>query len=233
MDTIASVRSPRGKGKYPPVGRMKTVVVVSQKGGTGKTTLAIHLAVAAERAGQPALVIDLDPQASAAAWRDLRQAEGPAVESVQPARLGIVLKAAAEAGAALAMIDTPARSESTALDAVRAADLALIPCRPGYFDTAAMSFTANLLKLANKPGFVVFSQVPARAESLLAEVREALATYELSVAPVAVHLRAAYSHAIPGGQSAQEYEPKGKAAAEIAELQGWLLDCLQDELQLC
>lgn len=205
---------------------MQTIVIVSQKGGTGKTTIAIHLAVAAERAGKAAVVIDLDPQASAAAWRDLREAEGPAVESVQPARLTATLKAAAEAGAAFAVIDTPARSENAALEAVRAADLALIPCRPGFFDTAAMSFTANLLKLAGKPGFVVFSQVPARAESLLAEVTEALGSYELTPAPAAIHLRAAYSHAIPGGQSAQEYEPKGKAAAEAAALFRWLQSVL-------
>lgn len=201
---------------------MKTVVVVSQKGGTGKTTLAIHLSVAAEQAGKPAVVIDLDPQASASAWRDLRQAEGPAVESVQPARLTPTLKAAADAGCELAIIDTPARSENTALDAVRICDLALIPCRPGFFDTAAMSFTANLLKLAGKRGFVVFSQVPARADNLLTEVREALGGYGLTPAPVSVHLRAAYSHAIPGGQSAQEFEPKGKAAAEMTELYRWL-----------
>ena len=201
---------------------MQTIVVVSQKGGTGKTTIAVHLAVAAELAGKAAVVIDLDPQASAAAWRDLREAEGPAVESVQPARLGVTLKAAADAGADFAVIDTPARSENAALEAVRAADLALIPCRPGFFDTAAMSFTANLLKLAGKPGFVVFSQVPSRAGSLVAEVTEALTTYGLTAAPPAIHLRAAYSHAIPGGQSAQEYEPKGKAAAEVVALYQWL-----------
>jgi chromosome partitioning protein len=201
---------------------MQTVVVVSQKGGTGKTTLAIHLAVAAERAGRPAVVMDLDPQASAAAWRDLREAEGPAVESVQSARLAMTLRAAAEAGALFAVIDTPARSENAALEAVRASDLALIPCRPGFFDTAAMSFTANLLKLAGKQGYVVFSQVPSRSESLIAEVTEALATYGLSAAPTAIHLRAAYSHAVPGGQTAQEYEPKGKAASEVAALYDWL-----------
>ncbi len=201
---------------------MQTIVIVSQKGGTGKTTIAVHLAVAAELAGKAAVVIDLDPQASAAAWRDLREAEAPAVQSVQPARLGVTLKAAAAAGADFAVIDTPARSENAALEAVRAANLALIPCRPGFFDTAAMSFTANLLKLAGKPGFVVFSQVPSRAGNLVAEVTEALTTYGLAVAPPAIHLRAAYSNAIPGGQSAQEYEPKGKAAAEIAELFQWL-----------
>lgn len=201
---------------------MQTIVIVSQKGGTGKTTIAVHLAVAAELDGKAAVVIDLDPQASAAAWRDLREAESPAVESVQPARLAVTLKAAADTGADFAVIDTPARSENAALEAVRAADLALIPCRPGFFDTAAMSFTANLLKLAGKPGFVVFSQVPSRAASLVAEVTEALASYGLTAAPPVIHLRAAYSHAIPGGQSAQEYDPRGKAATEVVALYEWL-----------
>jgi chromosome partitioning protein len=201
---------------------MQTIVIVSQKGGTGKTTLAIHLAVAAERKRLRSVIIDIDPQASATAWRDLRQADGPAVESLQPARLAAALKAAAGAGAKLAFIDTPARSENAALEAIRVADLALIPCRPGFFDTAAMSFTANLLKLAGKPGFVVFSQVPVRGASLIAEVTEALDTYGLTAAPAVIQQRAAYSHAIPGGQSAQEYEPKGKAAAETAALFQWL-----------
>ena len=201
---------------------MRTVVIVSQKGGTGKTTLAVHLAVAAERAGKPTVVIDLDPQSSAASWKDLRRAETPDVAAVPPGRLTQALKAAREAGAALAIIDTPARSENTALDAVKAADLALIPCRPGYFDTAAMSFTSNLLKLTGKPGYVVFSQVPARGDSVLADVSEALATYGLAVAPINLHLRAAFSNAIPGGLVAQEYEAKGKAAQEIANLYDWL-----------
>jgi chromosome partitioning protein len=207
---------------------MKTVVIVSQKGGTGKTTLAVHLAVAAEHAGLATVVIDLDPQASAASWKDLRKAELPDVAAVPPGRLAQALKAAEGAGADLVLIDTPARSENTALDAVRAADLALIPCRPGYFDTAAMSFTSNLLKLAGgKPGYVVFSQVPPRGDGFLADVTEALGTYGLHVAPVAVHLRAAYSNAIPGGMVAQEYEPRGKAAQETGELYAWLASTLK------
>ncbi|MBV8096100.1 MAG: AAA family ATPase [Acetobacteraceae bacterium] len=202
---------------------MKTVVCVSQKGGTGKTTLAVHLAVAAERAGKAAVLIDLDPQASAAAWGDLRKEEGPAIESVQPARLAPTLKAAADAGCELALIDTPARSENTALDAVRVSDLALVPCRPGFFDTAAMSFTANLLKLAGKPGFVIYSQVGSRAAKWrLDDLTEALTIYNLTPAPVVVHQLDAYKDGIPAGLAAQEYEPKGKAAAEATALYRWL-----------
>jgi chromosome partitioning protein len=75
---------------------MRTVAFISQKGGTGKTTLALHLAIAA---GSKSAVIDLDPQASASAWRDLRQAENPPVVSVQPSRLLQALRTAEEAGA--------------------------------------------------------------------------------------------------------------------------------------
>ncbi len=145
------------------------------------------------------------------------------MQSVQPARLSVTLKAAADAGAELAIIDTPARSENTALDALRAGDLALMPFRPGLFDTAAMSFTANLLKLTGKPGFVVFSQIRAPANAAqLADVTEAATGYGLSVAPVLIHWRTAYEKCLPGGVTAQEDEPKGKAAGEITELSRWL-----------
>ena len=82
---------------------MLTVALVSQKGGSGKTTLAINLAVAAELAGHPAAVIDLDPQASAAAWGDSRETETPVVVSAQAARLADVLDTAREHGAALTL----------------------------------------------------------------------------------------------------------------------------------
>lgn len=206
---------------------MKTVAIVSQKGGTGKSTLAVHLATAADRAGKPAVVLDIDPHASAMTWRDLRKAEGPAVQSIQPSRLAAVLKAAAEHGAELAFIDTPAASENAGLEAVRAADLALCPFRPGLFDTAAMSFTANLLKLGGKQGYVVFTQIRAPASlPLIADVTEAAHGYGLSVAPVLIHWRSAYEKCLPAGLTAQEDEPKGKAAAEITGLYGWLVDVL-------
>jgi len=85
---------------------MFTVAILSQKGGTGKTTMALHLAVGAEKAGQLAAVIDLDPQASAAGWKDSRQAETPVVVSVPATRLPQALEAARAGGADLALIDS-------------------------------------------------------------------------------------------------------------------------------
>src|SRR5215212_1378238 len=113
---------------------MKTITILSQKGGAGKTTIALHLAVAAELDGQQTAIIDLDPQASATSWGDSRAAETPAVVSAQASRLTQVLEAARKAGATLAIIDTAPHSESAALAAARAADLILIPCRPAILD---------------------------------------------------------------------------------------------------
>src|SRR5271170_6790301 len=201
---------------------MKTIAIKSQKGGTGKTTTALNLAVAAEKAGQTAVVIDLDPQASAAGWKDTRRAEMPVVVSVPPARLPQALQAAQEGGAALALIDTAPHAESASLAAAKAADLILIPCRPGILDLRAIGMTAEIVKLAGKPAFVVLNAVPPGATRLLAGARAGLAVHGLAIAPIAVEQRAAFGHALTVGLTAQEFDPDGKAAEEIVQLYEWL-----------
>jgi chromosome partitioning protein len=201
---------------------MKIIAIESQKGGTGKTTTALNLAVAAERAGHTAVVIDLDPQASAAGWKDTRLAETPVVVSVPPTRLPQALQAAQEGGADLVLIDTAPHVESAALAAAKAADLILIPCRAGILDLRAIGTTADLVKIAGKPAFVLLNAIPPGATRLIADARAAVAVHGLEVAPVAIQQRAAFGHALTAGQTAQEFEPGGKAAEEIAELYGWL-----------
>ncbi len=200
---------------------MKTVAILSQKGGAGKTTLALHLAVAAEQRRRRSAVLDLDPQASAAAWKDARTAETPAVVAAQPARLDKVLAAARTHGADLALIDTAPHSESAALAAARAADLVLIPCRPAILDLRAIGQSIDLARLAGTPALVILNAVPPRG-SLAAEAAAAVAAYQVPVAPVFLVQRMAYVHALTAGQVAQEYEPQGKAAAEVARLYMWL-----------
>ena len=103
---------------------MKTVSIVTQKGGSGKTTLATGLAVAAERDGKTAVVFDLDPQATACFWADTREADTPAVKDCSVARLPHYLDAARDAGCALAIIDCPAVHRDIAHDAASHSDLA-------------------------------------------------------------------------------------------------------------
>jgi chromosome partitioning protein len=201
---------------------MKTIAILSQKGGTGKTTISLHLAVAAQQAGQAVVVIDLDPQASAAGWKDSRPAENPIVVSVPASRLPQALKAADAGGADLVVIDTAPHSGDVALAAAEAADLVLIPCRPGILDLRAIGTTARTVKLAGKRAFVVLNTVPPRASNVLADARAAVAVHGLEVAPVSLQQRAAYAHSLTAGQTAQEYERAGKATDEITELYSWL-----------
>jgi chromosome partitioning protein len=200
---------------------MKTIAIISQKGGAGKTTLALHLAVAAEQAGRPAAVIDLDPQASATGWGDHRGKDQPAVASAQAARLDQVLAAARKAGAALGIIDTAPHSENTALAAARAADLILIPCRPAILDLRAIHSTIDLAKLAGRPAVVVLNSVPPRG-SLGEDANSAIGVYGVEVCPVRIGQRAVFIHALTEGLTALEHEPQGKGAREIRHLYKWM-----------
>ncbi len=196
---------------------MKIISVLSQKGGAGKTTLVVHLAVAALIDGKSTAVIDLDAQANAAEWGDSRELDEPAVTSAQATRLPKILEAAKNASADLVIIDTPARSESTALAAAKCADLVLIPCRPSVFDLQAIRMTADLTKLVNVPTRVVINAAQSRG-TRASEAQQALTSLGLEVLPQRLGVRNAFSDAIGLGQSAQEYEPKGKAAEEFANL---------------
>jgi len=204
---------------------MFTVAILSQKGGTGKTTMALHLAVGAEKAGQLAAVIDLDPQASAAGWKDSRQAETPVVVSVPATRLPQALEAARAGGADLALIDSAPHSGDVALAAAEAADLILVPCRAGILDLRAIGATARIVKLAGKRAFVVLNAMPPRAPNVLAD-----AVHGLEVSPVSLQQRAPFAHALTAGQTAHEYEPDGKAAEEVTQLYAWLWNELSNSI---
>ncbi|MCW6508661.1 nucleotide-binding protein [Lichenifustis flavocetrariae] len=201
---------------------MKTIAILSQKGGTGKTTLTLHLAVAAQHAGVPAAVLDLDPQASASGWKDSREAEAPSVTSIQASRLGKALQMAAASGTALVLIDTAPHSADAAIAAAEAADLILIPCRAGILDLRAIAATAKIAKLAGKPAYVVLNHAPHRAPRVEEDARDAVAQHDLTLAPVVLHQRAAYGHALTLGQTAAEFEPDGKADGEVRELLAWV-----------
>jgi chromosome partitioning protein len=201
---------------------MKTVSILSQKGGTGKTTLCVHLAVATELAGRSAVILDLDPQASAAGWKDNRAAETPVTVSLQFSRLAKTLAASAESGADFAFIDSAPHSDQVAMAAAEAADLVLIPCRAGILEVRAIAMTGKIAKLAGKPAFVILNALPPQSGSLIEEARAAIATHGLTIAPVTIGQRAAFAHSLIDGRVAMEFEPKGKAATEVTALFRWL-----------
>lgn len=200
---------------------MKIIAIISQKGGAGKTTLAVHLATAAASAGHTAAVIDLDPQATAASWGDRRVAEAPEVISGQAARLPALVNAARQNGAEFLVLDTAPNADQVVSLAARAADLVLIPCRAAAFDLEAIETTLMLAKAALKPAYVVLNAVPPRS-GVGREAAEGLVARGAQVAPHQLTHRAAFAHGVIDGRSAQEFEPHGKAADEIEALYEWL-----------
>lgn len=208
---------------------MQIVAIVSQKGGAGKTTLAIHLGVAASAAGLVSLIVDTDPQATASKWGVWRGGGDPEViDCAAHALLPRKLQQAAGLGAQFAVIDTPPHADIMAREACRAADLLLVPCRPRAFDLDAIQTTAELVKASGKPAFVVFTAGPPRAPVLYADAGQLVQQFGLQVAPVTLPERAAFHHSTERGKAAAETEPGGRAAEEVAALWSWL--CQQIKL---
>lgn len=199
---------------------MKTIAIISQKGGAGKTTLAVHLATAAALSGLATAIIDLDPQGTAASWGDRRRAGEPEVISGQAARLPTLIEAAQANGADCVILDTAPNADQTALRAASVADLVLIPCRAAMFDLEAIKTTLTLAQIAHKPAYVVLNAVPPRS-GIGKEAAEGLARQGAQVAPVTLSQRVAFAHGVIDGRTAQEFDPGGKAAEEIAELYRW------------
>lgn len=204
---------------------MEIVAVIAQKGGAGKTTLAVNLAVAAELDGRAAAIIDLDPQATASSWGDRRRAASPVVLSAQPARIESMLTGARQGGADLVLIDTPPHAERAALAAAKAADLVLVPCRPAVFDLETVAITIDLLGYAGTPALSVLNAVPWRG-ARGAEAAAVLADLGLAVCPAALCQRVAFEHASARALGVQEHQPHGKAAAETQHVYTFVREAL-------
>ena len=200
---------------------MKTIVILSRKGGTGKTTLAVNLSVAAEQAGEATILVDLDPQASAAKWKDDRADETPVVVATPAARLKEILKKAENAGATLAIVDTAPSLEVDLVDVARAAEMVLIPCHAVKVALEAIISTVNVVRLADVPAQIVFNDVPARGNRV-EQAREAVKVFDLPVVPLDIGHRVAFGDAFNAGLSVLEYEPRGKACREINDLYAYL-----------
>ena len=197
---------------------MKTLVVLSQKGGSGKSTLTVHLAVCAVQCGLKTAILDIDHnQASSLRWNEIR-ADDHKIDTAKctAKQLNSYLQMAEKGGVDLVLVDTAPHSNSDAVIAAQLADLILIPCRPALFDLEAIFNTVQIAKAAGHSYSVVINAAPRG--KLAEETRSFLERNNVPVLALTVYQRAAYSHALLDGRSVHEYEPEGKAASEINEL---------------
>jgi len=200
---------------------MRSIAFLSQKGGSGKTTLAVHIAVAAQGAGERVVLIDTDPQSSALAWAQARKTEHPAVHKSIASGLAKLLDKARSEDRTLAVIDTPPHAVPGVDLIARTVDFLVIPCRPSVLDLAAVSSSVHLARASGRPAVFVLNACDTRAPEI-GQSKNLLARHGFPVAPVEVGHRRAFSRALSTGSAVTEFEPKGKGAEEINELWKWI-----------
>lgn len=208
---------------------MDSIAMISQKGGSGKTTLALHVAVSVQAMNLNVAVIDLDPQASAMSWNDRRQDGAlPVVISAHAKRLQQELQRVKDAGADLVIIDTAPHADSAALTAAQYADMVIVPCRASILDVETARTTLDLISASGTPAHVVMNASPAwGGDAKVAE--EALREAGVSVLEPRVAQRLVFSRALLAGQCAQEAEPDSKAAKEVRALAQSVIELLDKE----
>jgi chromosome partitioning protein len=200
----------------------KIVAVGNLKGGAGKSTTAINLAAAAEGAGIHTAIIDIDPEQQAAArWKDSRAAERPTVHSAVHTRISQAISEADAKGAELILIDCPALTPAITTEAIKLADLVLIPCRTTVQDIQFLTTTADIAAAHKKPTAVVLNAVEAQLRET-DQARTFVEKQGLALAPVYLSKAVAYHRAITAGLGVTEYEPAGKAAQEALQLLNWI-----------
>ena len=211
---------------------MKTLSMIAQKGGTGKTTLSIHLAVQASLAGLKVLLVDVDPQASATAWWRRRREEEPALIQSHGKALAKVLNRATARRYDLVVIDTAPHSSEESSTCARLSDRVCIPTRPAILDLDAIGATTDLVSDVGVSAEIILNGCPPPTlfgePNIVSEARQALEIYGIPICDVAISQRSAFSHALIDGRAVMEFDGKGKAAREIERLWG----ILREELAL-
>lgn len=203
--------------------RTRTLAIISEKGGAGKTIISVNLAVAAEAYGLATAIFDLDPRANSTVWGDNRPEKIPAVVPAQAPRLSRLLEQARENGTDFVIIDTPGNAPDIGAAAAAQADAILIPCRPVGPDLISIAVSVKLAQASGKPTFVVINAAPAQG----VETAEAIATISaagVEVCPIVLQARKPFASRFHEGLSASDFDPRGKASAEIKELLLWVCE---------
>lgn len=204
---------------------MRVIGFASQKGGSGKTTLAGHIAVQAERAGAgPVAMIDTDPQGSLSDWWNARKAETPAFAQTFISRLKEDLQKMQDLGIELLIFDTPPAITATIDQVIRVCDLVVVPTRPSPHDLRAVGSTVDIVDKAGKSLVFVINAASPRAR-ITGEAAIALSQHG-TVAPVTIHHRTEFASSMIDGRTVMELSRAVRSTEEIVQLWTYLADRL-------
>ena len=203
---------------------MKTLAFLSHKGGTGKSSLAIHLAVAAQSTGLEVLLVDLDHHsATVAEWASVRTGNQPLAVTAQFSDITALHQQAIDEGFDLLILDCPPYLNVETKQVSDMADMTLLPVSPRF---AEISTLPKDLDLVQKPFFVVLNSctpgIAGKASFKTEQVRKVLEENRIPVSPVHITRLEAFTDALSYGQGVTEYQPTGQAAKLITALLGWL-----------
>lgn len=211
---------------------MHTISVTARKGGVGKSTVTIHLAVIAQQEGLKVAIIDTDPQGSAAGWWNEREGDTPSMLQCAPKELADVKNLARSEGYDLLIIDTEPSHSSDLASVAKASDFVLIPTRPAPLDLRAIGPTVTTIHAHKKRSAILLNGCPPGRNNseanITQEARELLIDSPIPVAPVSITLRAPFSHSLINGSAVTEWDPEGKASTEITALWNWIKQEMQN-----
>ena len=209
---------------------MKTLAVLSRKGGSGKTTVAVSVALAARQAGLKVVLADIDPLRSASEVLGTRAEATSFLFESTAAKLFVLQDACRQNACDLLIIDTPTAPEPDVMRAINVANLCLAVARPTALDVAAARQTAALIQRAGCPGLIVLNQCPPMRDgeepALVREALNKLLTAKLPIAKSKLRSRAAYQHAFAHSRGVTEWDPKSEAAADVLKLLAYISDHL-------
>jgi chromosome partitioning protein len=194
--------------------------IIGQKGGGGKTTIAVNLAVAAAKNNLSAVIIDLDQQTNATKWHGRRKANNVAVVATSVQRISPTIEAAISYGAEFIVIDSPGHNDSAATETVRASDVVLLPAEPQMFHFDTMPAMRNIIRLGgDKPTWIVVNKLHPRASAMADKLKGTIfSVYSIPVCPVHMSRYDIYGNSADTGSTPLEKDPHSRASEEIKQL---------------